>query len=225
MSVNRPPVVAVGRSAGGAGFVNYDTDSDGAVRAVPLWLTCENHAAPHLALVMACKMLDVKIDQVRLTRNAVVIPRPAPAGDIVIPVNARRFPQAGEVPLCMEVPLTGKAAWTTMYDRPLHQTPKDHHSLTIAYRIIEGKGATNLAIGLATTRIVRAIAHDEHAVLPVSARVDVPDVGEVCLSVPSVVGRDGVLARLPAPLSSDEGEGLRESARAIRTVIDSVMTP
>ncbi len=92
-----------------------------------------------------------------------------------------------------------------------------------AYRIIEGKGATNLAIGLATTRIVRAIARDEHAVLPVSARVDVPEVGEVCLSVPSVVGRDGVLARLPAPLSAGERQGLLDSARAIRTVIDSVI--
>jgi L-lactate dehydrogenase len=91
-----------------------------------------------------------------------------------------------------------------------------------AYRIIEGKGATNLAIGLATARIVRAIARDEHAVLPVSARVDVPDVGEVCLSVPSVVGRDGVLARLPTPLADGERQGLLDSARAIRAVIDSV---
>ena len=41
-----------------------------------------------------------------------------------------------------------------------------------------------------------AIARDEHAVLPVSARAEVADVGEVCLSVPSVVGRDGVLSRL-----------------------------
>ena len=91
-----------------------------------------------------------------------------------------------------------------------------------AYRIIEGKGATNLAIGLATARIVRAIARDERAVLPVSARVDVSAVGEVCLSVPSVVGRDGVLARLPPPLSDDERRGLDDSARAIRRVIDAV---
>ena len=91
-----------------------------------------------------------------------------------------------------------------------------------AYRIIEGKGATNLAIGLATTRIVRAIARDERAVLPVSARVDVPEVGEVCLSVPSVVGRDGVLARLGSPLSDAERTGLQASAAAIRAVIDTV---
>lgn len=93
---------------------------------------------------------------------------------------------------------------------------------TAAYRIIEGKGATNLAIGLATTRIVRAIAGDERAVLPVTVPVDMDGVGPVCLSLPSVVGRGGVLAQLPVPLDADEQEGLRASAAAIRAVIDSV---
>ncbi len=47
-----------------------------------------------------------------------------------------------------------------------------HEVRTAAAQIIAGKGNTNLAIGLATARIVRAIAHDEHAVLPVSVRAD-----------------------------------------------------
>jgi L-lactate dehydrogenase len=91
-----------------------------------------------------------------------------------------------------------------------------------AYKIIAGKGATNLAIGLATARIVRAIARDEGAVLPVSARVDVPGVGLVCMSVPSVVGREGVRCQLSAPLNDAERSGLHASAAAIRAVIDSV---
>ena len=74
----------------------------------------------------------------------------------------------------------------------------------------------------ATARIVRAIAHDEHAVLPVSVRVDIDGVGEVCLSLPSVVGRHGVLSRLAVPLDDAEQAGLRASAAAIRTVIDTV---
>ena len=67
---------------------------------------------------------------------------------------------------------------------------------TAAYTIIEGKGATNLAIGLAAVRIMRSVADDERAVLPVSVRLVVDGVGPVCLSLPSVVGRGGVLGRL-----------------------------
>ena len=88
--------------------------------------------------------------------------------------------------------------------------------------IIAGKGHTNLAIGLATARIVRAIARDEHAVLPVSVRTEVDGVGEVCLSLPSVVGRQGVLSRLAVPMDDAEQAGLRASAAAIRAVIDTV---
>jgi L-lactate dehydrogenase len=91
-----------------------------------------------------------------------------------------------------------------------------------AYRIIEGKGATNLAIGLAAVRIIRSIADDERSVLPVSVRVDVEGVGEVCMSLPSIVGRDGILGRLDPPLDDVERAGLNASAAAIRQVIDAV---
>jgi L-lactate dehydrogenase len=90
-----------------------------------------------------------------------------------------------------------------------------------AYRIIAGKGNTNLAIGLATARIARAIARDEHAVLPVSVRTVVDGV-EACLSVPSVVGRSGVLATMPLAMDPAERAGLRASAAALRAVIDQV---
>ena len=91
-----------------------------------------------------------------------------------------------------------------------------------AYRVIEGKGHTNLAIGLATTRIARCISHDERAVLPVSVRTTVDSVGDVCLSLPSVVGRDGVLSQVAVPMDDAEREALRASAAAIRAVLDSV---
>lgn len=96
-----------------------------------------------------------------------------------------------------------------------------HDVRNAAYRIIEGKGATNLAIGLATARILRAIEGDEHSVLPVSARHDVPGVGEICFSLPTIVGRRGVIRTLDVPLSDSERAGLLESARAIRETIDA----
>jgi L-lactate dehydrogenase len=72
-------------------------------------------------------------------------------------------------------------------------------------------------------RIIRSIADDERSVLPVSVRVDVDGVGEVCMSLPSIVGRDGILGRLDPPLDDAERAGLQASAAAIREVIDAVV--
>lgn len=97
-----------------------------------------------------------------------------------------------------------------------------HEVRHAAYRIIEGKGATNLAIGLSTARILAAIDADEHAVLPVSSRHHVDGIGDVCLSVPSVVGRAGVVRTLDVGMSDAERAGLVASARAVRDTIAQV---
>lgn len=105
---------------------------------------------------------------------------------------------------------------------PSHELDELLHEVRhAAYRIIEGKGATNLAIGLSTARILGAIDADEHAVLPISTRHTLDGV-DVCLSLPTVVGRRGAIRTLEVPMSDDERAGLARSARAIRSVIDQV---
>ncbi|HEY7605755.1 MAG TPA: L-lactate dehydrogenase, partial [Actinomycetes bacterium] len=84
-----------------------------------------------------------------------------------------------------------------------------------------GKGATNYAVGLAATRIVEAVLRDQRQVLPVSSLLrDLDGVGDVCLSLPSVVDRGGVETVLPVPLSPEEVAGLRRSAATVRGVMD-----
>ncbi|MGN8246389.1 L-lactate dehydrogenase [Cellulomonas soli] len=86
-----------------------------------------------------------------------------------------------------------------------------------AYRIIEGKGATNYAVGLAGSRIIEAVLKDEKRILPVSSLLqDYHGVSDVCLSVPAIVGARGVGDRLEVPMSADELAGLRRSAEALR---------
>ncbi|WP_029288799.1 L-lactate dehydrogenase [Cellulomonas sp. HZM] len=88
-----------------------------------------------------------------------------------------------------------------------------------AYRIIEGKGATNYAVALAGSRIVEAILKDEQQILPISTLLDdYYGISDVCLSVPTILGAAGVGARLTVPMSVDELQGLRESADAVRSV-------
>ncbi|WP_258726744.1 L-lactate dehydrogenase [Cellulomonas sp. NS3] len=88
-----------------------------------------------------------------------------------------------------------------------------------AYRIIEGKGATNYAVALAGSRIIEAVIKDEQRILPVSSLLDgYHGIRDVCLSVPALVGRDGVGERLEVPMSADELAGLRRSAETLRAV-------
>ncbi|MDO8107401.1 L-lactate dehydrogenase [Isoptericola sp. b441] len=90
-----------------------------------------------------------------------------------------------------------------------------------AYKIIEGKGATNYAVAQAATRIIEAVLKDEKRVLPVSSMLqDYYGIGDVCLSVPSVVGRRGVEARLEVPMSDQELAGLQDSARSLHAVAE-----
>ena len=97
-----------------------------------------------------------------------------------------------------------------------------HEIRHAAYRIIEGKGATNLAIGLSTARILAAIADDERAVLPISSRHSFAGIGDVCLSLPTIVGRGGAMGVVDVPMNAHEQAGLVASARAIRAAIDAV---
>ncbi|MHA2065385.1 MAG: L-lactate dehydrogenase [Candidatus Thorarchaeota archaeon] len=93
-----------------------------------------------------------------------------------------------------------------------------------AYHIIEYKGATNYAVGLALLRIVGAILRDERSVLTVS----VPLVGEyglnnVSMGVPSIVSQNGVDSIIEVKLSSSEREALLASARILQGSIDGVL--
>lgn len=92
-----------------------------------------------------------------------------------------------------------------------------------AYHIIEGKGATYYGIGAALARIVQVILQDQRAILTVSTRHDeIAGVRDASLSIPQLVGGDGVLDRFMPPLSPDEMNALRESAQVVRHAIDGL---
>ncbi len=86
-----------------------------------------------------------------------------------------------------------------------------------AYKIIEGKGATYFGIGAGIARLVRAILNDERAMLTVSAlNEEVEGVPQVALSLPRIVGRQGITATLPVRLGKEEREALRKSAEILK---------
>ena len=88
-----------------------------------------------------------------------------------------------------------------------------------AYRIIERKGATYYGIAMAVLRICEAVVRDEKSILPVSAALHGEfGIEEVTLSVPAIVGKEGVEKIVPVSLSEDERTRLLYSADVLRGV-------
>jgi L-lactate dehydrogenase len=92
-----------------------------------------------------------------------------------------------------------------------------------AYKIIEAKGATYYAIGLALVKIVEAILRDESSVLPVSGLInDYYGVNDVCLSIPCIVNKRGREKILTLELSEIEQRQLSNSAKTLKKIIKNI---
>lgn len=92
-----------------------------------------------------------------------------------------------------------------------------------AYEVIAGKGATSLAIGLSTARIIEAILGDQHRVLPVSTvQRGAYEIDDVCLSLPTVVTAAGTGQVLEVPLSVSELLSLQASAATLKLAQESL---
>jgi L-lactate dehydrogenase len=82
--------------------------------------------------------------------------------------------------------------------------------------IIEGIGASQYGIGMVSARLTEMVLRDERAVIPVgyyNPRFD------VTLSLPSVIGREGVHRVLEPEMSDAERQGLQRSAEAIKAAL------
>jgi L-lactate dehydrogenase len=92
-----------------------------------------------------------------------------------------------------------------------------------AYRIIEGKGATYYGIGSAIARIVEVILQDERSLLTVCTPMkDVAGIKDVTVSLPNLVGGEGIIQTFFPKLNEVETSALHASAQLVRSVIDEL---
>ena len=85
------------------------------------------------------------------------------------------------------------------------------------YRIAQGKGYTSFGVATALVRICEAIVRDEQAVVAVSTLLTGQyDITDVCLSLPCVLGADGVERVLSPTLMAAEQAALADSAAVLR---------
>ncbi|WP_026511577.1 L-lactate dehydrogenase [Butyrivibrio sp. LC3010] len=93
-----------------------------------------------------------------------------------------------------------------------------------AYEIIEKKGATYYGIAMSVRRICEAIVRDEKTILPVSSiQHDNHGISDVALSMPAIVGKNGVEGTVPISLNENEEKALKLSADTLKSVISETM--
>jgi L-lactate dehydrogenase len=85
--------------------------------------------------------------------------------------------------------------------------------------IIEGNNASQFGIGIVSARIAEMVVRDERAVIPIGSFNR--EFG-VTLSLPSVVGRNGVSQVLAPEMSAEERQGLEKSAESLRSALQRV---
>ena len=108
------------------------------------------------------------------------------------------------------------------HDEAMHQIADQVKNS--AYEIIEKKHATYYGIAMSVKRICEAIIRDEKSILPVSSMLH----GEygiegVSLSMPAVVGKNGIEKLVPIRLSEEEQGQLKASADTLKAVLKEVM--
>jgi L-lactate dehydrogenase len=90
--------------------------------------------------------------------------------------------------------------------------------------VIRLKGGAGFAVGLAIREVIHSITLDQRRVLPVSTlQTGTYGLRDVCLSVPTVVGRAGVNGHHEIDLWPKERRGLEQSGRTLRATIDQVL--
>ena len=92
-----------------------------------------------------------------------------------------------------------------------------------AYEIIERKKATYYGIAMAVKRICEAIVRDEESILPVSSYMNGENgISGVVLSMPAILGANGIEKLIPVSLNDAENQKLQQSAKTLREIIQEI---
>ena len=92
-----------------------------------------------------------------------------------------------------------------------------------AYDIIQRKKATYFGVAMAVKRICEVIVRDEKSILPVSTVMHGEHgIEDVVLSMPCIVGREGIETKVPISLNEEETEKLKESAALLKDIIKGI---
>jgi L-lactate dehydrogenase len=90
--------------------------------------------------------------------------------------------------------------------------------------VIKKKGGAGFAVGVSIADVVHSLALDQRRILPVSTLQNgCYDLHDVAISVPTIVGRQGILGHVEVDLWPKERVALQHSGAVLRETIDKVL--
>lgn len=117
------------------------------------------------------------------------------------------------------LPLSGYKALTPVLEKSLFERTQKSGA-----EVIRRKGGAGWAVGATIAEVVHAVALNRRQLLPVSSyqRGKAYGIRDISISVPTVVGRDGVLEHIEIDLWPKEKQALQASARALQEILAKV---
>ena len=116
------------------------------------------------------------------------------------------------------LPLTGLPECTPGFQNAVFERTKGSGA-----EVIKKKGGAGWAVGVAIRDVVHAILLNQKTLLPVSSYIQgAYDIRDICLSVPSVVSRQGIERHVEIKLWPKESLGLQQSAKALKDTLAKV---
>jgi L-lactate dehydrogenase len=116
------------------------------------------------------------------------------------------------------LPLAGLPQFTPSFQNTVFERTKGSGA-----EVIKRKGGAGWAVGVAIREVVHAVLLNKHALLPVSSLIQSAyDIRDICLSVPSEVGRTGIQKHIEIKLWPKEQMALQNSARALKDTLANV---
>lgn len=116
------------------------------------------------------------------------------------------------------LPLAGLTECTPSFQNAVFERTKGSGA-----EVIKRKGGAGWAVGIAIRDVIHAVLLNQQTLLPVSSLIQgAYDIRDICLSVPSVVGRKGVEKHVEIKLWPKEQMALQASARALKETLAKV---
>jgi len=182
------------------------------------YVTVKRLPAPRTRIIGAGTALDSSRFRYLLGREFGIDPRSIHAyvvgehGDSAVPVWS--MANLGQIPVTRYVPPGGN---------PLDEAARERIQravVTAGKEVIQRKGATFYAVSLSVARIAEAVLDDEKSLITVSSYIeDFGGISDVCLSLPAVIGREGIREILPVSLDETERRQLEASAETLKGML------
>ena len=116
------------------------------------------------------------------------------------------------------LPLAGLLEFTPSFQNSIFERTKGSGA-----EVIKRKGGAGWAVGVAIREVVHAVLLNKRTLLPVSSLVQgTYDIRDICLSVPSVVGRSGIQKHVEIKLWPKEQMALQTSAKALKDTLAKI---